>query len=119
MQAPPFFVKLVKPGTSFSDFHTKFHISGDQVKELKTLTPLIKQWLMNGGLTICDEDGEVAEAGFRPPTKSGTRSLGLGKGPSQPAKTVSKSAKGAIAEAGDTPADDGHEKTLDELMNEK
>jgi hypothetical protein len=119
MQAPPFFVKLAKPGTSFTDFHTKFHIHSDQIKEVKTLTPLLKQWIMNGGLVICDEDGEVAEVAFRPPSKSGTKTLGLGKGPSQPAKATSKPAKGATGEAGGEPSDEGHEKTLEELMNEK
>jgi hypothetical protein len=59
MQELPFFVKLAKPGVSFYDFHSKFGITGEQVKEVKHLSPLTKSWIMNGGLVICDEDGEA------------------------------------------------------------
>lgn len=131
MQAPPFFVKLVKPGASFSDPVTKFHIHSDQIKEVTTLSPLLKSWIQNGGLVVTDEDGNVDEAVFRSAPKSVTKTLGLGQKPSQPAKTTSKSGKGATGATGpatpagdkestgaDALADDGHEKTLEELMAE-
>lgn len=104
------FVKLSKPGTSFSDFNSGFNIANEQVKQVTKMTPLIQQWIMNGGLVITDETGEADELIPTPGPVVTTKSIGLGAGVSQPGKSKSKKA----------PADDPErEKTLEELLNEE